>query len=97
VSLTNIHIVAVETIKTTITESGGIIELSFKDGSGCIMEGSGTAGTIDKLHIVRGKRGNYAQSWLTFYFADKSADDQDAFINLLNNVVHPFLVKVYEK
>jgi hypothetical protein len=88
----------VMSIKTEIVkdEPSGIIEISFVDGSGAILKGSGLYGTISSVETIRGKRGNYARVWLDFYFWEQSPNDSDAFMNLLNNVVYPFIEKTYE-
>jgi hypothetical protein len=85
-------------VKTQIilNESTGVIEISFVDGSGAILKGSGLEGTISDVETIRGKRGNFARVWLDFYFWDVSPSDTDSFMNLLNNIVYPFIEKTYE-
>ena len=76
--------------------NGGSVELSFEDGSGCLLIGSGGTGPISQITNTRGKRGNLANDWLTFYFSTRNHDEKWAFMQLLNEVVHPFITKLYE-
>jgi hypothetical protein len=88
----------IASIKTEVIKDvpGGVIEISFVDGSGAILKGSGEIGSIFNVETIRGKRGNFARVWLDFYFFNQSPNDTDAFMLLLNNVVYPFIEKTYE-
>lgn len=83
-------------IKTQITQTGGQISIGFNDGSGAVLNGSGLIGKITSTETIRGKRGNYARAWLDYYFSERSPSDTNAFITLLNEVVYPFIERIYE-
>lgn len=92
----NVYLTNIKSIKTQINTKGGTIEIAFKDGSGLIMQSCGDRGTLSDIETIRGKRGNFAVVWCDFYFSERTPSSSTALIDLLTNVIYPFITDVYE-